>query len=144
MAAIATDAYAKYVSRIGRKPAPMTADYTAAVESASVWIAETAKAVLGFVITRRDRDSILIETVAVATAAQGRGIGLALMNQAESDARASGVAIIRLYTNVAMTENLAYYSRHGYRETHRATEDGYRRVFFEKRLPDDPKPGDPD
>jgi hypothetical protein len=41
---------------------------------------------------------------------------------------------IRLYTNEAMTENLDYYPRRGYRETHRATQDGYQRVFFSKAL----------
>jgi hypothetical protein len=33
-----------------------------------------------------------------------------------------------------MTENLAYYPRHGYRETRRAEEQGFRRVFFSKTL----------
>jgi hypothetical protein len=41
---------------------------------------------------------------------------------------------MRLYTNAAMTENLAYYSRRGYTETHRAHQDGFHRVFFRKRL----------
>ncbi len=41
---------------------------------------------------------------------------------------------VRLYTNEAMAENLTYYPRHGYRETHRATQDGYRRVFFTKAV----------
>lgn len=42
--------------------------------------------------------------------------------------------MIRLCTNEAMTENLAYYLRMGYPETHRAVENGYHRVFFTKRL----------
>jgi hypothetical protein len=33
-----------------------------------------------------------------------------------------------------MTENLVYYPKHGYAETHRAEQDGFRRVFFRKRL----------
>jgi hypothetical protein len=33
-----------------------------------------------------------------------------------------------------MSENLDYYPRRGYRETHRAEQDGYRRVFFTKLL----------
>ncbi len=33
-----------------------------------------------------------------------------------------------------MTENLRYYPRQGYIETHRATENGYRRVFFTKAI----------
>ncbi|WP_229837150.1 hypothetical protein, partial [Dactylosporangium sucinum] len=39
---------------------------------------------------------------------------------------------MRLYTNEAMTEDLAYYSRRRYVETHRAEQDGLRRVFFRK------------
>jgi hypothetical protein len=41
-------------------------------------------------------------------------------------------AVTRLYTNAAMTENLAYYPRRGYIETHRAAQDGFHRVFFRK------------
>jgi hypothetical protein len=33
-----------------------------------------------------------------------------------------------------MTENLDYYPRRGYHETHRAEEDGFRRVFFRKAI----------
>jgi hypothetical protein len=33
-----------------------------------------------------------------------------------------------------MTENLAYYPRHGYAETHRAEQDGFSRVFFRKLI----------
>jgi hypothetical protein len=33
-----------------------------------------------------------------------------------------------------MTENLAYYARHGYVETHRAVDDGFRRGYFRKSL----------
>jgi ribosomal protein S18 acetylase RimI-like enzyme len=72
--------------------------------------------------------------VAVLPAAQGRGIGGRLLGLAEQHARSLGLGEIRLYTNEAMTENLAYYRRHGYTETHRAEQDGFRRVFFRKLL----------
>jgi hypothetical protein len=49
-------------------------------------------------------------------------------------ALAMGLPEIRLCTNEAMTENLDYYPRRGYRETHRATHNGYQRVFFSKVL----------
>jgi len=32
-----------------------------------------------------------------------------------------------------MVENLAFYPRRGFQETHRKTEDGYRRVYFIKQ-----------
>jgi hypothetical protein len=52
----------------------------------------------------------------VLPAAQGQGIGARLLALAEDHARALDVPEIRLFTNAAMTENLAYYWRHGYTE----------------------------
>ena len=66
--------------------------------------------------------------------AQRRGIGARLLELAEDRARQLRLGEIRLYTNEAMTENLAYYARHGYIETHRAEQDGFRRVFLAKAL----------
>jgi hypothetical protein len=56
------------------------------------------------------------------------------MALAESEGRRLELTEIRLYTNEAMTENRAYYPRHGYTETRRAEQGGFRRVFFRKRL----------
>jgi hypothetical protein len=42
--------------------------------------------------------------------------------------------MVRLYTNEAMTENIALYSRIGFMETHRAEERGLRRVYMIKTL----------
>jgi hypothetical protein len=39
---------------------------------------------------------------------------------------------IRLDTNAAMTENLSFYPRLGHRETGRAEQSGFDRVFFTK------------
>ena len=41
---------------------------------------------------------------------------------------------VRLFTNARMTENLAYYPRQGYVETHRDEVNGFHRVFFAKHL----------
>ena len=49
-------------------------------------------------------------------------------------ARELGQSEVRLYTNEVMTENLAYYPRRGYVETHRDEVNGFHRVFFVKRL----------
>jgi GNAT superfamily N-acetyltransferase len=65
---------------------------------------------------------------------QGRGIGGRLLALAEDHTRRHGLHEVRLYTNEAMTENLAYYPRRGYVESHRAEQDGFRRVFFRKRV----------
>ena len=129
-------AYQKYVARIGREPAPMLADYTRVVSEARVWIAELAGRPVGLLVTRPQADHLLVENIAVAPTEQGRGVGARLLERAELDAVEAQRSEIRLYTNEAMTENLAYYARHGYVELHRATEDGYRRVFLGKHLPE--------
>jgi hypothetical protein len=53
---------------------------------------------------------------------------------ADARARELGLGAIRLYTNAAMTENLALYPRRGYVETHRAEADGFSRVYSSTRL----------
>ena len=88
--------------------------------------------VAGFIILIPRPGYLLLDNVAVLPAAQGRGIGARLLALAEDRARALGVPEIRLYTNAAMTENLTYYPRYGYTETHRAQQDGFQRVFFRK------------
>jgi ribosomal protein S18 acetylase RimI-like enzyme len=127
-------AYLLYVPRIGRMPAPMTADYTAAVRSGQAWVAVADREVVGLTVLIACQGYLLIENIAVLPSAQRRGIGAQLLALAEDEARAHGLGEIRLYTNEGMTENLAYYPRHGYVETHRAEEDGFRRVFFRKQL----------
>jgi ribosomal protein S18 acetylase RimI-like enzyme len=134
--AIAAAAYAGYVGRIGRAPAPMTADYAAAITGSEVWVAQDDGEAVGLLVLATRPDHLLLENIAVLPTAQGRGIGARLLALAQDRARQLRLGEIRLYTNEAMTENLSYYARHGYVETHRAAQDGYRRVFFAKILPD--------
>lgn len=134
LTAVAAEAYRPYVPRIGREPAPMTADYAQAVRSGLTWVAEADGDIVGLLVLVARPDHLLLENVAVLPSAQRRGVGARLLALAEDQARARGLDEIRLYTNEAMTENLAYYARHGYAETHRAEQDGFRRVFFAKRL----------
>jgi predicted N-acetyltransferase YhbS len=77
---------------------------------------------------------LLLENLAVRPSRQGGGAGSRLLALAEDEARRLRLAEIRLYTNEAMTENLAYYPRRGYAKTHRAEQDGFRRVFFRKHI----------
>lgn len=85
-------------------------------------------------VTTVTDDELVIDNVAVSPAAQGRGLGTVLLRQAERFAAGYGLGRVRLYTNEAMTENVDYYARRGFVETHRAIDDGFRRVYFTKRL----------
>jgi N-acetylglutamate synthase-like GNAT family acetyltransferase len=131
---LAKAAYRRYVTRIGRPPAPMSADYTSIADSGHAWVAEQHGHLIGFLVLEPHPDHLLLENVAVDPRCQGVGVGSRLLELAEEQARLMGLAEVRLFTNAAMTENLEYYPRRGYRQTHRALEDGYQRVFFAKRL----------
>lgn len=135
--ALAVAAYRDYLPRIGRAPAPMNADYAAAIRCGQVWVAVTGdEQIVGLLVLVPRSDHLLLENVAVLPSAQHGGIGARLLALAEERARAAGLDEMRLYTNEAMSENLAYYRTHGYAETSRGEQDGYRRVYFSKRLAD--------
>jgi ribosomal protein S18 acetylase RimI-like enzyme len=128
------DAYAVYVARIGREPAPMRSDYDALVREGSVTVALDEGSIVGVLVLRPVRDSLLLENVAVAPREQRRGIGRALIGFAEERARELGFTKISLYTNARMTENVALYRKLGYVEVGRRRERGFERVFFEKAV----------
>jgi ribosomal protein S18 acetylase RimI-like enzyme len=110
----------------------MTTDYARAVREGQVWVAVDNGLIVGLAVLILQPDHLLLDNIAVSPSAQGRGIGTRLLVLAEDHARRRGLGEVRLYTNEAMTENLAYYLRRGYGETHRAEQDGFRRVFFRK------------
>ncbi|PWJ47627.1 N-acetylglutamate synthase, GNAT family [Quadrisphaera granulorum] len=132
MMRLTRDAYQRYVERIGREPAPMVADYTQLCEPACAWVAEHEGRIVGVLVCEWAPDHLLIENVAVHESVRGRGLGIRLLQWAEQQAQAAGVRQVRLYTNAAMHENVAYYPRRGFRETHRTEQDGRRLVFFAK------------
>ena len=113
---------------------PMRVDYTGAIRSGQCWVAEIDDRIVGMLVLVPADGYLHLDTIAVAPEAQGRGVGSRLLAFADERASAGEFAEVRLYTNAAMTENLAYYARHGYRETHRSEEHGFRRVFFSKDL----------
>lgn len=89
-------------------------------------------------VLRPQSDSLLVENLAVAPAAQGCGIGRSLVAFAEQRARELAFARVTLYTSERMTENLAFYPALGYRVVDRRRDEGSDRVFFEK--PVEPQP----
>jgi GNAT superfamily N-acetyltransferase len=127
-------AYLPYVPRMGFLPPPATADYGGAVGRGEAWLASIPSRAVGLLVLVPKPGYLLLENVAVVPSMHGFGIGTGLLAFAEARARALGLPEIRLYTNVAMTENQALYGRRGYVETHRDTAGELRRVFFTKQL----------
>ena len=133
LAAIARAAYRPYVAAIGREPPPMNPDFASAIAAGHVLVADDG-AVLGYVIAYARGDHWMLENVGVDPAAQGRGVGRALIAEVEARAAAAGAVAVELYTNAKMAGNLVLYPRLGYARTGRRVEDGMDRVFFRKPL----------
>ncbi|MEJ0078685.1 MAG: GNAT family N-acetyltransferase [Alphaproteobacteria bacterium] len=114
-------AYAKNRPLLGVEPLPLLADYTEIFRDYEVWLAEQDGALDGVLILEPRADDLLIWSVAVAPAAQGRGIGNTMLAFAETRARDLGRTCIRLYTGQPLSFNIAWYTRHGY--AHESTED---------------------
>jgi GNAT superfamily N-acetyltransferase len=132
--AIVRAAYSPYVPRIGREPGPMLDDYGALIGDGRVHVIVRDGNVRGVLVLIPEPGALLLDNIAIAPEAQGTGLGKTLMAFAEDAALRSGYRAIRLYTNEAMTENIAIYARMGFAETHRATEKGLKRVYMRKAL----------
>jgi ribosomal protein S18 acetylase RimI-like enzyme len=130
--AVIDAAYAKYLTRMDKPPAPMLRDYGPSVADGTTWVAGSP---IVAVLTLYPRDDHLyVENIAIDPSAQGRGLGRALMSFAEQEAARRGLTRMALVTHEVMTENQAIYARLGYTEVERRAEDGYRRVYLEKPL----------
>lgn len=133
--ACAEQAFARYVPLIGRKPAPMVADFAAQIAAGEAYIAtDDHGAFQGFIVFCAEDNHIHLESVAVLPRAAGRGVGRELIGFCEKTARERGINAVHLYTNEKMVENISIYPRLGYVEVGRRTEDGFNRVYFEKSL----------
>jgi ribosomal protein S18 acetylase RimI-like enzyme len=131
---IVRDAYTPYIARIGREPGPMLDDYGALISEGRIFVIEHDGVVRGLLVLIPQAEAMLLDNVAVSPLAQGLGLGRQMLDYAEQAAIAAGYRFIKLYTNEAMTENIALYSRIGYVETHRVEEKGLRRIYMVKRV----------
>ena len=135
MSDIAKRSYGVYAEAIGRRPHPMDDDYAEKVRRGHAFVADDG-GVVGLLVLVPRPDHLLVENVAVDPDRQGEGVGRSLLAHAELAARERGLSVLKLYTNAAMTGNLALYRRLGYREDARRTVDRFNRVYFSKRLSD--------
>ncbi len=131
---IVAAAYAHYVPRIGRKPGPMLEDYVSHIIDGHVYVLEYQQSIQGLLVLVPEEHCLLLENVAVAPQAQGRGLGKIMLEFSEMVAIDCNYSSIRLYTHELMVENIQTYLRYGYVETHRAEVNGLRRVYMSKVL----------
>lgn len=134
--AIVRAAYAKWVPLIGREPLPMRVDYRQAVLEHRFDLAVEGSTILGLIETVPKPEHLWIQNVAVAPAAQGRGIGPMLIAHTEQWARSSGHAELGLVTNGVFEANVTLYKRLGFVVDRIEDFLNGKAVYMRKPLPD--------
>lgn len=115
---LARRAYEVFIPVMNAVPAPMTADYGALIREAEVWVQRGEAGHLGASLVLVPQDAyLLIDSIAVDPVRQGEGLGRQLLVMAQDRAREMGYGEVRLYTNVLMKANRAWYKRSGFEET---------------------------
>jgi ribosomal protein S18 acetylase RimI-like enzyme len=134
LAELVEAAYGHYVERIGARPRPMTDDYADVVREFQVTVAERGGEVIGLVALGVTDEGFVVDNIAVDPRHQGAGVGRALLEHAEAEARRAGFDSIYLYTHETMNENLDLYRRIGYVEYDRRPVVVGLSVYLRKRL----------
>ena len=128
-------AYEGYISRVGKRPASMDANFAPLLKDGFIWVADLDNEILGLMVVIENPKAFEIQSVAVLPEVQRRGIGRKLLSLAEDLALQKGCRTLRLYTNTAVPELVTYYAALGYVEEKRGYDRGYHRVYMSKTLP---------
>jgi N-acetylglutamate synthase-like GNAT family acetyltransferase len=84
---------------------PMTLDYGDEIRQKPVTVAEDGEEVVGVLVLDTTDEGFLIYNVAVHPTRRGTGVGRALLEFAEAEARRAGFDSVYLFTHEKMTEN---------------------------------------
>ena len=128
------EAYVHYIERIGKRPGPMLEDFQETISSAQVHVVESNSRIVGVAVLMVTDEGFYLDNVAVRPSAEGTGVGRALLELAEAEARRQGYTSLYLATHELMHENRALYARIGYEEYTQRVVNGYPRVFLRKSL----------
>ncbi|MHA7888342.1 GNAT family N-acetyltransferase [Roseicyclus sp.] len=144
---LAAAAFLDYVRGIGRDwPGPY--DWLAErLAKGEVWVVESIGGpLLGMAALSQDTGArtLTVDLLAVAPAAQGQGIGHALLAHAEALARAAGARTMHLHTVAKYDRLVRLYEGAGFRVTHTGPrpkgDDGHPRAFLRKWLDEQETP----
>lgn len=111
-------AYAGYASSIPDLPA-VSEGIIEDINSNIVWIAELNGEIAGVLVLVQSPDHLVLANVAVDPDQKGKGLGKALMNQAENEAVRLEISVLRLSTHIDMPQNVSLYAHLGWHETGR-------------------------
>jgi GNAT superfamily N-acetyltransferase len=145
--AMVAAAFLDYVRGIGRDwPGPYDWMDARLAAGEIVVVEDENGSLLGMAALSRDDAvrNLSVDLLAVQPAAQGRGVGRALLAHAEAEARRSGARCLVLHTVAKYDHLLRFYGSAGFRVTHTGPrpkgDDGHPRAFLRKWLDEQEDP----
>ena len=133
MQAIASAAYQPYIEEMGRKPAPIIADFDAHIAKDVCLVLWPAGKIAGYAVILHRADGYWLENIAVHPEHHKKGLGTALIKAVEAIIRPRADHY-QLYTNIVMQSNARWYLSLGSKQTKEAVEDGFHRLYFKTTL----------
>ncbi|MFT6459095.1 MAG: N-acetylglutamate synthase-like GNAT family acetyltransferase [Pseudophaeobacter arcticus] len=118
LAACIDAAYAKYASRISDLP-PVSSGISEEIEQSQVWVATESGEVIAGLFLSAHEGVLKLANIAVHPEHGGKGLGRALMERAENEAKRQGMSEMHLSTHVDMPENVRLYQYLGWQEYER-------------------------
>lgn len=113
-------AYAKYKKRMkGKRLPPLDLDYSSEIRNYPTWVAVCECTVVGGLTMVFGDGQASIANIAVSPEFQGRGVGRALIELAEREAKEKSYSELHLATHVLLEENISLYKYFGWKETSR-------------------------
>jgi N-acetylglutamate synthase-like GNAT family acetyltransferase len=124
-------AYGVYEDRLdGATLPPLTVNYENEIRDFPVWIATDDLTLIAGLILMPEKACMTIANIAVHPQFQGTGVGRTLMVQAETEAKALNLSVLRLATHIDLTGNVEFYTRLGWSETGRDEA----RIYMQKSI----------
>lgn len=124
-------AYSSYQERMnGKRLPPMDIDYALEIRDYPTWVTEDNGKIVGGLIMMFENDYASLANIAVHPEFQGKGLGTALMEFAETIAKEKNYTTMRLATHILLTENLSLYLHLGWKEIQRDDT----RVYMQKDI----------
>lgn len=111
--ALTTAAFGAMDPVLQRRSLAVIADYGAILRGQEVWVIDGADALDATLVMEVDSE-IQVFIIAVAPAAQARGLGETLLNFAERRAKALGFTALKVLGNENLTRQIGWYARRGY------------------------------
>ncbi len=128
------DAFSGYIAPMGGKPTAMNTDFEPLVAKRQVYVGVKDNVIVAVMVIINCPDHVLLKNVAVVEQFQNKGVGKELLKFVEAETLRFGKSVIQIYTSARLPQLVNYWSKCGFQETKRVTDNGHIVVYMAKNL----------